>query len=173
MPGRAASGANQFGEVTPGAQITIAGPATWATTVGFTDQDEALAAVNESIGRDWEYGGKWPWKLEKHSTLSVRSGDDDDAQYSRVVDYFPDQLLHPASVTSSSSSFLTTTRKFLCLKAITSKVIFSLVLQHLPEADAFHRVGLLEMLRADEKGDEGTRWNWFDDGAEEVVVKIL
>lgn len=116
MPDRAASGASQFGEVTPGAQITIAGPATWATTVGFTDQDEALAAVNESIGRDWEYG----WKLGKHSTLSsVGSGDD--AQYSRVVDYFPDQILHPASVTSSSSSFLTTIRKFLCLKAMTSQ----------------------------------------------------
>lgn len=51
---------NQFGEVTPGAQIAIAGSTNWATTVVFTDQDEALAAINESIGRDWEYGGKWP-----------------------------------------------------------------------------------------------------------------
>lgn len=113
-------------------------------------------------------------ETRKHSTLSsVGSVDDDDAQYSRVVDYFPDQILHPASVTSSSSSFLTTIRKFLCLKAITSKVIFALVLQPLPKADEFHRVGLLEMLRADEKGEEGTRWHWFDDGAEEMVVKIL
>ena len=51
---------NPFGEVTPGAQIAVAGSANWAITVGFTDQDEALAAINESIGRDWEYGGKGP-----------------------------------------------------------------------------------------------------------------
>lgn len=169
----AAAGANPFGEVIPGAQITIAGPATWATTVGFTDQDEALAALNESIGRDWEYGGKWPWKLEKHGKISS-GGSGDNAQYSRVVDYFPDQILHPNSVMSSSSSLLTTTRRFLCLKVITAqRLIFALVLRPLPEADVFHRVGLLEMLRADEKGDEGTSWHWFDDGAEEMVVKIL
>lgn len=173
----AASGANPFGEVTPGAQITIAGPVTWATTVGFTDQDEALAAINESIGRDWEYGGKWPWKLEKQATLSSGGrgdNDDDNAQYSRVVDYFPDQILHPASVTSSSSSLFTTTRRFLCLKVITAqRLIFALVLRPLPEADVFHRVGLLEMLRADEERDEGTHLRWFDDGAEEMTVKIL
>lgn len=175
----AASGANPFGEVTPGAQITIAGLATWANTVGFTDQEEALAAINESIGRDWEYGGKWPWKLEMHATISSagRSADDDnddDTQYRRVVDYFPDHILHPASVTSSSSSLLTATSRFLCLKVITAqRYIFALVLRPLPEADVYHRVGLLEMLRADEKGDEGTSWHWFDDGAEEMVVRIL
>ena len=171
----AASGANPFGEVTPGAQITIAGLATWATTVVFSDQNEALAAINESIGRDWAYGGKWPWKLEKHATISSGvSANDDDAQYSRAVDYFPDQILHPASVTSSSSSLLTTRRKLLCLKVITAqRHIFALVLRPLPEADGYHRVGLLEMLRAEEKGDEGTSWHWFDDGAEEMVVKIL
>lgn len=172
----AASGANPFGEVTPGAQITIAGLATWANTVGFTDQDEALAAINDSIGRGWEYGGKWPWKLEKHATISSggSADDEDDAQYSRVVDYFPDQIMYPASVTSSSSSLLTTERRFLCLKVITAqRHIFALVLRPFPEADGYHRVGLLEMLRADVKGDEGTSWHWFDDGAEEMVVKIL
>lgn len=86
----------------------------------------------------------------------------------------PDQILHPASVTSSSSSLLTTRRKLLCLKVITAqRHIFALVLRPLPEADGYHRVGLLEMLRAEEKGDEGTSWHWFDDGAEEMVVKIL
>lgn len=172
----AASGANPFGEVTPGAQITIAGLATWANTVGFTDQDEAYLAINESIGRDWEYGGKWPWKLEKNATVFVAgsANDNEDAQYSRVVDYFPDQILHPASVTSSLSSLLTTIRTFLCLKVITAqRHIFALVLQPLPEADGYRRVGLLEMLRAEEKGDEGTSWHWFDDGAEEMEVKIF
>lgn len=172
----AASGANPFGEVTPGAQITIAGPATWATTFGLTDQDEALAAINQSIGRDWEYGRKWPWKLEKCGTLSSggNGGDGDDAQYCRVVDYFPDQILYPASVTPCSSSLLTTVERYLCLKVITAnRLIFGLVLRPLSEAGVFQRVGLLEMLRSDEEGDDGTSMHWFDDGAKEMIVKIL
>lgn len=45
----AASGANPFGEVRLGVQITIAGLATWANTVGFTDQNEALALLMKAL----------------------------------------------------------------------------------------------------------------------------
>lgn len=102
---------HQFDEVTPGAQAAIAGSECWAITIGFTDQDEALAAINKVIGRDWEHGGKWPKKVGKHSTLSSGGSGDDNAQYSRVIDYLPDPILHPASVTSSSSSLVNSYKK--------------------------------------------------------------
>ncbi len=172
-----ASGANPFGEVTSGAHITMAATATWATTVRFTDRKAALEAINEVVGRDWEYGRNWPWKLEKRSILSSSAGggDGDDVQCTRAVDYLPDQgRIQPIATAKSSSSLLTTATRVLCLKVLTTRrTIFALVLQPLPGADEYHRVGLLEMLRAEENGEWGGSWHWFDDGAEEMVVKVL
>lgn len=56
---------------------------------------------------------------------------------------------------------------------LVEELMMALVLRPLPGADGHHRVGLLEMLRADQKGDEGNSWHWFNDGAEEMVMELL